>query len=47
MMVCPRCGSTDIRKMGHQITLRGKLQRWMCHKGHTFYAKNDYAKGKK
>jgi transposase-like protein len=46
-MICPRCGSDDIRKMGHQITLRGKKQRYLCHKGHTFYDKNDYYKKKR
>lgn len=41
-MICPKCGSSQICKMGKHITLRGKLQRYMCHKGHTFYDKKDY-----
>lgn len=40
--VCPKCGSDDIRKIGHTLSLRGRKQRYQCHKGHTFYAKDDY-----
>lgn len=43
-MNCPRCRSTDIRKIGHIITLRGKKQRYICSKGHTFYEAKDYKK---
>lgn len=43
-MKCPRCGNTDIVKLGKHRTLRGRKQRYLCLKGHTFYDKNDYAK---
>ena len=42
-MECPRCGSTDIRKIGHVITQRGKQQRWQCARAHTFAKKSDYS----
>lgn len=45
-MECPKCGSDDIRKVGRVITLRGKLQRYICDKGHTFYKKSDYVRVK-
>ncbi|KKN03872.1 hypothetical protein LCGC14_1103320 [marine sediment metagenome] len=47
-MECPRCGSDDVRKLGHIISRRGKKQRYQCINGHTFYNEKDYAikKGK-
>jgi len=39
---CPKCGSDDVRKIGHILSLVGKKQRYQCDKGHTFQAKEDY-----
>jgi len=39
---CPKCGSHDIRKIGHIVSLIGKKQRYQCNKGHTFFAPKDY-----
>ena len=35
---CPKCGSCHIVHHGFKTTIkRGKQQRYMCEKGHTFY----------
>ena len=41
-MDCPRCGTSDVRKIGRTISLTGLKQRYQCHKGHTFFKKSDY-----
>lgn len=46
-LICPRCGTDDVRKIGKILTQRGKVQRWICIKGHTFFALEDYTEGYK
>ena len=42
-IVCPRCGSENIRKLGHVITQRGRQQRLQCEFGHCFAPLNQYS----
>jgi transposase-like protein len=42
MLICPKCGSSRVVKLGFIPTIHGEKQRYRCHKGHTFYAKKDY-----
>jgi len=46
MIECPRCGSDDVRKLSKIPTLRGRLQRYLCINGHTFYEEADYVRGR-
>ncbi len=40
---CPECGTKNTTKNGHIKTGRGKVQRYICANGDTFYDFKDYA----
>lgn len=40
-MKCPKCGDAKYIKHGIIETTKGRRQRYMCPKGHTYYADND------
>ena len=41
--ICPECFSLKVVKSGKIPTSRGKIQRYQCENGHTFYDTSDYA----